>query len=85
MSNEVREPAGTIRAELGRRRQSEGRLAAASGMSQPRLKRRLDDPDSFQLGELAVIATALAVPVETLLSGWIVQAAEDADTPRDAA
>lgn len=72
-SEEMREPAPTIRAELGRRRLTVGRLAAATKMSEPRLRRRLSDPDSFQLGELARVATALDVPTGELISPWIEQ------------
>lgn len=72
-SEEMREPVPTIRAELGRRRLTVGRLAAATEMSEPRLRRRLSDPDSFQLGELARVATALDVPTRNLFDAWLEQ------------
>lgn len=73
-SEEMREPVPTIRAELARRRLTVGRLAAATEMSGPRLRRRLSDPDSFQLGELAKVATALDVPTGDLIAPWLEQA-----------
>lgn len=81
MNTGEKEPAPTIRAVLGRRRLTAGRLAAAAEMSQPRLQRRLGDPDSFQLGEIARIATALSVEPSDLLAGWLVEASarRDAD------
>lgn len=48
-----------------------GRLAVATEMSIPRIQRRLSDPDSFQLGELAKIATALDVQPGDLLAKWV--------------
>lgn len=66
----VREPAGTILAELGRRRGSVGRLAAATDLSSKTLQRRLDDPDQFRLGEIRQIATALEVPPSDLVAPW---------------
>lgn len=80
MATEKNEPGPTIRAELGRRRTSVGRLAAATGMTRPRLKRRLDDPATFQLGELAAIATALTVTPGELLAGWLSESSHT-DTP----
>ena len=75
VSEAMREPTPTIRAELGRRRLTVGRLAAATEMSEPRLRRRLSDPDSFQLGELARVATALDLSTGDLLAGWLSNAA----------
>lgn len=71
MDNKEKEPAPTIRAELGRRRLTVGRLAAATEMSFPRIQRRLSDPGAFQLAEIARIATALDTPPSDLLSGWL--------------
>jgi len=71
MTNTEKEPAPSIRAELGRRRLTVGRLAAATEMSIPRIQRRLSDPDSFQLGEIARIATALDVAPGDLLAAWV--------------
>ena len=71
MTNTEKEPAPSIRAELGRRRLTVGRLAAATGMSVPRIQRRLSDPDSFRLGEIARIATALDVRPGELLLAWV--------------
>lgn len=47
-----------------------GRLSAATEISPPRLQRRLSDPDTFQLGEIARIATALDVAPGDLLAKW---------------
>lgn len=70
MNTPEKEPAPSIRAELGRRRVSVGRLSAATEISPPRLQRRLSDPDTFQLGEIARIATALDVAPGDLLAKW---------------
>lgn len=67
----VPEPAGEILAEAGRRRMSEGRLAAASGFTTKTLQRRLDDPGEFRLVEIARIATALDVNTGDLLAPWV--------------
>lgn len=73
MTNTEKEPAPSIRAELARRRLTVGRLVAATEMSQPRMQRRLSDPDSFQLGEIARIATALSVTPADLLATWLAE------------
>lgn len=65
-----KEPTPTIRGELGRRRLSAGRLAAAAEMSDKVLQGRLNDPDSFRLGEIVRIATALDVKPGDLLAKW---------------
>ena len=70
MNTPEKEPAPSIRAELGRRRLTVGRLAAATDMSTPRIQRRLSDPDTFQLGEIARIATALDTTPGNLLAAW---------------
>ena len=66
----VSEPAGSILAEVGKRRSKVGRLAAATGISGKTLQRRLVDPNQFRLGELAQIATALDVPTRRLVDPW---------------
>lgn len=70
MTTVEKEPTPSIRAELGRRRLTVGRLAAATKMSIPRIQRRLSDPDTLQLGEIARIATALDVTPGDLLAAW---------------
>jgi len=74
MTHTEKEPAPSIRAELGRRRLTVGRLATATKMSIPRIQRRLADPDTFQLGEIVRIATALDVDPGDLLAPWVEQA-----------
>lgn len=71
MTHTEKEPAPSIRAELGRRRLTVGRLATATKMSIPRIQRRLSDPDTLQLGEIARIATALDVAPGELLAAWV--------------
>ncbi|WP_062077769.1 hypothetical protein [Demequina globuliformis] len=66
-----KEPTPTIRGELGRRRLAAGRLAAAAEMSDKTLQGRLNDPDTFRLGELARIATALDIERGSLLGPWL--------------
>lgn len=61
MNREIKEPAGTIRAELARRRRTVGWLSAATGISKQTLHRRLASPDDLTLAELGAIATALEV------------------------
>jgi len=73
MNTPEREPAPTIRAEVARRRSSVGRLAAATEMTPPKFQRRLSDPDTFRLGEIARIATALDMEPATLLAGWFAE------------
>jgi len=48
-----------------------GRLATATEMSVPRVNRRLADPDTFQLGEISRIATALDTTPGELLAAWV--------------
>lgn len=66
----VKEPAGSILAELGRRRVTVGRLAAATDFTSKTLQRRLDDPAQFRLGEIQRIATALDVTPGSLMEKW---------------
>ena len=73
MTNTEKEPAPTIRAELGRRRLTVGRLAAATEMSIPRIQRRLSDPGTLQLDEVHRIATALDMAPSALLSEWLTE------------
>jgi len=71
MNTSEKEPAPSIRAEMGRRRLTVGRLATATEMSVPRVNRRLADPDTFQLGEISRIATALDTTPGELLAAWV--------------
>ena len=70
MTNTEMEPTPSIRAELGRRRLTVGRLAAATEMSGYRIQSRLSNPDEFRLGEIVLIATALEVQPGDLLAKW---------------
>lgn len=71
MDNAEQEPTPTIRAGIGRRRLTVGRLAAATKMSEPRTQRRLKNPETLQLGEVARIAAALETTPGALLEAWI--------------
>lgn len=70
MDREIKEPAATIRAELARRRETVGRLSAATGISLKTLHRRLASPDDFTVAELGAIATALEIDPALLLAAW---------------
>lgn len=59
--------AGTVRAELARRRISGRELARALGWSLSTTARRLSGTHPFDVDELAAVADYLGVPVSTLL------------------
>jgi transcriptional regulator with XRE-family HTH domain len=58
--------AGTVRAELARRRMTIRQLADTTGMALSTLGRRLERGD-FKIDELAAIAGALDMPLAALL------------------
>jgi len=59
--------AESIRVELARRRMSQRALAEATGLSQSYIGRRMTGEMPFTTDDLALIATALGVPVLALL------------------
>lgn len=71
MNTPEKEPTPTIRGELGRRRLTVGRLAAATKISEYRIQRRLSDPDTLRLGDISRIATALETTPAVLLEAWL--------------
>lgn len=60
--------AANVRAEMGRRRFTQTKLAGTLGVSQMFLSRRLGGHVPFDLQELERIAAALEIPVELLLT-----------------
>ena len=59
--------AESVRVEMARRRMTQRSLAAATGMSQSYIGRRMTGEMPFTTDDLALIATALGVPVTALL------------------
>lgn len=59
--------AGTIRAELARRKRTHAELAAALGLTRSSMHRRLTGDLALNIDELHVVADFLGVPVSTLL------------------
>lgn len=61
--------ASGVRAEMGRQGKSQHQLAAAAGMAQQTLSRRLriEGPIPFDTDELERVAKALGVPIERFL------------------
>lgn len=64
MSTHLSQIPANIRAEAARYGRSQSRVASDVGMSWSTWQRRMDDPRSFTIGELAAIAEALGVPLE---------------------
>ena len=59
--------AATVRAEVARRRVTQGALAEVLGMSQAAVSRRLSGAVAFDVEELSVVAAHLGGPVERLI------------------
>lgn len=59
--------AGNVRAEMARRRVPQTRIAAALGLTQQAVSRRLTGRVAFRSDELAVVARVLGVPAASLL------------------
>jgi len=57
-----------VRAEMARQRVSQDALAAAIGMSQAAVSRRLSGDIPFDVAELEDVATALRVPISQFLA-----------------
>lgn len=59
--------AAAVRAEFARRRITQEQAAAALGMAQPMVSRRLSGRVEFSASELRALALWLGIPAETLL------------------
>lgn len=70
--------ARTIRAELARRSLTQADLAAALGISQQGVSRRLAGHIAFDTDELSAAAELLGLPTEALFNGQAAAAAGDA-------
>ena len=60
--------ADDLRAEIARRGRSQASVYRAIGWSDGKWKRRLDNPDTWTLGELRQVAQELGIPVRQLLA-----------------
>ena len=60
--------AGHVRAALARQRRTGRWLALAVGMSKTTMSRRLNGQQEFGVNELAAVAAALGVPIESLFA-----------------
>lgn len=59
----------TVRAEMARRRRTQRQLAEVLGISQTQVSRRLLGEISFNVDELALVATFLGMTVADLVGG----------------
>lgn len=76
MQTHAQSVAGNVRAEMARARVPQVRIAAALGLTQQAVSRRLRGEVEFTVSELATVAAELSVPVSALIP--------DADVVRSA-